>query len=126
MLEFIKAVAAYRGANYPERASHIFIINAPVWFGTLWAMISPFIDPKVTALSTALATALSTALLALVISAVNATSAMNASNDALTRPLSAHPLPSSARPQTKSKTHIIAKNLWGVCCFDQLHECVHH
>ena len=46
VIEFIKAVSAYRGAHYPERCDHIFIINAPAWFSWLWKMLTPFIDAR--------------------------------------------------------------------------------
>lgn len=43
--EFLKSVLALLGEHYPERARHIFIVNAPFGFSTLWTVISRFVDP---------------------------------------------------------------------------------
>ena len=45
VLDFIKRASKFTGAHYPERALHIFILNAPWYFSGVWKMIKGFIDP---------------------------------------------------------------------------------
>jgi len=45
-MELLKAVLAIMEAHYPERAMHIFIINVPFGFSTMWKVVSRFIDPE--------------------------------------------------------------------------------
>ena len=31
-------------AYYPETLEHLFVINAPIWFTAIWAIVRPWID----------------------------------------------------------------------------------
>ena len=44
-----KEVTGYFQQHYPERSDKIFLLNAPVFFSTLWRLIKPIIDPRTTA-----------------------------------------------------------------------------
>jgi hypothetical protein len=47
-LNTFKRTVAIDEAYYPERLQHFFMINAPWFFTTIWAMLKPFIDPVTT------------------------------------------------------------------------------
>ena len=45
VLTFIRSAAKFTSAHYPERCAHIFIVNVPLWFSTVWKLIAPMLDP---------------------------------------------------------------------------------
>jgi len=45
VLDFIKKASKFSGDHYPERCGHMYIINAPWYFKTIWAMCKTFVDP---------------------------------------------------------------------------------
>ena len=45
VLAFIRSAATFISAHYPERCAHIFIVNVPLWFSTVWKLIAAMLDP---------------------------------------------------------------------------------
>ena len=43
-LDFLTRASSIVQAHYVERQSKILVINAPYWFSTLWAIVSPFMS----------------------------------------------------------------------------------
>ena len=44
--DFVKPVSAMAQNNYPEILGNMFIINAPMLFTGIWAMVKMWIDDK--------------------------------------------------------------------------------
>lgn len=45
-LKLFKKCSEIMQSHYPERCKKMFVLNAPWWFQTAFAIISPFIDPR--------------------------------------------------------------------------------
>jgi CRAL/TRIO domain len=45
-LECFKGAAQTLGRHYVERNYRTYIINAPSWFGLMWAVVSPFLSAR--------------------------------------------------------------------------------
>lgn len=45
VLDFIKKASKFTGDHYPERCGHIYVLNAPWYFKTIWTMCKTFVDP---------------------------------------------------------------------------------
>lgn len=43
-LEFAKRLAQLLGAQFPERAAKVFLINTPRWFNAVWKLVALFVD----------------------------------------------------------------------------------
>ena len=41
--------SSYFQQHYPERGERIFLLNAPVFFSTIWRLIKPILDPRTVA-----------------------------------------------------------------------------
>jgi len=44
-VEFVKKATAVVQEHYPERGFMVFIINAPMWFTSIWAVVSTWVNP---------------------------------------------------------------------------------
>jgi hypothetical protein len=45
-VEFVKKATAVVQEHYPERGFMVFIINAPLWFTSVWAVVSTWVNPN--------------------------------------------------------------------------------
>lgn len=45
VLDFIKKAGNITNHHYPERSTHIFIINVPSWFSFVWKLVRPIVNP---------------------------------------------------------------------------------
>jgi len=45
-VEFVKKATAVVQEHYPERGFMVFIINAPLWFTSIWAVVSTWVNPN--------------------------------------------------------------------------------
>mmetsp|Transcript_9037 Transcript_9037/g.17692 ORF Transcript_9037/g.17692 Transcript_9037/m.17692 type:complete len:309 (-) Transcript_9037:402-1328(-) len=45
-MELFKTTSKVIQMHYPERSYKMIVINAPWWFKTVWALISPLLDPR--------------------------------------------------------------------------------
>lgn len=45
VVAFVKAAASFTGEHYPERSGRIYVLNAPSFFGVVWRLVKPLVDP---------------------------------------------------------------------------------
>jgi hypothetical protein len=49
MKHLMRRVLNVTQSHYPERTEVVFVVNAPRWFGAMWAAIKPFVAPSTAA-----------------------------------------------------------------------------